>query len=231
MKRLALVLAAAALLGTGCGENHRSVTVDWSSNFVTADGATVGCSSASADVQLVDVFVNDGFAGTFDCAAGQGTVRMACGSNLITVEAVDATDAIVYRDELSTDSRCDSEVIAAQPGEGRVSVAYTFSPVNACISPGPSFIWVKVWDDIAGLLAADSAQDPTQFTCNDPPATVSFRLASGFYTLLETREMISIGAGTFATVAKDCVGRALTVSAAATTPVPVVLTDSTTACP
>jgi len=228
MKRLALALAAAALLGTGCGDNHRSVTVDWSSSFVTADGATVGCSSASADVQLVDVFVNDGFAGTFDCAAGRGTVRMACGSNLVTVEAVDATRAIVYRDEFSTDSTCSSEVIQAQPCEGRVSVAYAFSPVDACFSPGPSFIWVNVWDDIAGVSAADSAAAPTQFTCGDP---VSFRLASGSYTLLETREMISIGSGSYATVAKDCVDRALTVSAAATTPVSAVLTDSTTACP
>jgi len=230
MKRLAPVLAAAALLGTGCGDHtcSRDVTLDWTSGFTTADGDVVGCSSASADVQLVDVFVNDGFAGTFDCVAGRGTVRMAGGSNLVTVEAVDATDAIVYRDEFSTDSTCDSEVIAALPGEGRVSVAYRFSPVDVCYSPGPSFIWVKVRDDIAGGIAADSAAAPTQWTCGDP---VSFRLASGSYTLLATREMISIGAGTYATVAKDCVDRALTVSAAATTPVSVVLTDSTTGCP
>jgi len=233
MKRLAVLLAAAALVGTGCGDHtcSRDVTLDWSAGFTTADGDVVGCSSANANVQRVDVFVNDGFAGTFDCAAGRGTVRMVGGSNLVTVEAVAvgataALDAIIYRDEFSTDSTCNSEVVAAQPGEGRVSLAYHFSPVDVCFSPG--FIWVRVWDDIAGQIAADSSANPTQFTCGDP---VSFRLASGSYTLLETREMISIGSGSYTTVAKDCVDRALTVSAAATTPVSLVLTDSTTACP
>ncbi len=236
MKRLALalalVLAAAALLGTGCGDNHtcsRSVTLDWTSGFTTADGAVASCSTAPA-IQRIDVFVNDGFAGSLDCSAGRGTVAVPGGSNdLVTVEAIDAADAIIYRDEFRLDSStCGNQTVPTQPAEGWVDVAYAFSPVNACFSPGPSFIWVKVRDDIAGRLAADSALAPTQFTCGDP---VSFRLASGSYTLLETREMISIGAGTFGTVAKDCVDRALTVSAAATTPVSVVLTDSTTSCP
>ncbi len=228
MKRLALVLAA-ALLGTGCIADNtcdRTLTLGW--DFETADGAVVGCSrSNNPTIVAVDVFANGQGVGSFNCLDGQGTVFVPGGSNLVTVEGVDSTSAIQYRDEFTIDGVCGDQAIATRPSEGRVSVAYSFSPVNVCVTP-PSFIWVNVRDDIAAVTAVDSAAAPELFVCSQP---VSFRLASGNYTLLKTEERIPAGGGTYSTVARDCTDYAFAVSAAATTTVSPVLVDSTFACP
>jgi hypothetical protein len=236
MKRLALVLAV-TVLGTGCivvddgppPPCGRSVTVDWS-GFLTADGVVLG-SCAAAGVSVVDVYANDVGVGSFDCSGPPRTISLAPGANRVTVEGLDASGAILYRDEVSVNaSVCGSQgTVVAQPAEGRVEVAYSFYPTNACFSPGPSFLWVRVRDDLTGAIAADSAMAPEQYVC---PATLTFRLAAGGYTLLSTEETIrSSVPGRYEVVARDCTSRLLTVGPALTTTVPATLVDAAAACP
>lgn len=231
MKRLAVVLAAVLPL-SGCfwGECSRTVTVDWTS-FRLADN-TVTSSCQAAGVSTIDVWVNSAFAGAFACTGPAAGVRLGSGSNLVTVEGRDAGGVIRYRDEFTVDGgHCgDVGVVEAQPGEGRISVSYTFAPVNACFDPGPSFIWVYVLDDIANEVAADSSAAPESGNVCGVNFPFTFRVAAGEYTLLRTQEMIRSGGG-YATVARDCTPYALQVSPAATTPVSAVLADASVSCP
>ncbi len=186
MKRLALVLAA-AVLGTGCFvDDHttttcpRTLTLGW--DFRTADGAIAGCSSASATVPYVDVFANDQPVGSFDCFAYGGTVSVPGGSSLITVEGVDGSNRIVYRDEFTIDaSACGDQAVAARPAEGRVNLDYTAQSAPPCAN-GACYLWFSVRDDITGLVAAtvDAATVPTTFPY---PGDVVFRLPAGPYTV------------------------------------------------
>lgn len=231
MKRLAIVLAA-VLPATGCfwGECSRTVTVDWASFRLADDTVTSSCQAAG--VSTIDVWVNSAFAGAFDCNGPAAPVRLARGSNLVTVEGRDSGDVIRYRDEFTLDGdHCgDLGVVDAQPGEGRISVSYGFAPVNQCYTPGPSFIWVYVVDDIANEIAADSSAAPESGNVCGVNHPLTFRVAAGEYTLLRTQEMIRSGGG-YATVGRDCNPYALQVAAAATTPVSAVLADAAVSCP
>lgn len=230
MKRLALVLAA-ALLGTGCIDNtcDRFVTFDWTGGFRDANGALVGCSSASGAVSVVDVWVNGQLAGSFFCLDGSGSVAMPAGTSTVDVEGVEdpnGSNTIIFRDTLAVNAGCGNQVALVEPAEGRVAIAYSL-PGGLCVTP-PSFIWVRVQDDVANQLAVDSAADPTLFPCGQ---AVSFRLAAGSYTLLDAEERIPVGGGAYSPVSTDCTDRPFTVAAAATTTVSPVLADSTVACP
>lgn len=184
MKRLALVLAATAVLGTGCYVDGRtcspSVTLEWDSHFTTADGAVVGCSSSSADVRTIDVWVNDQFAAQFDCFAARGTVAVPSGSSLVTVEGVDVSGRIIYRDDFSVDGGgCGNQLVATRPAEGRVNLDYSVSSEPPCAN-GPCFVWFSVFDNIAGEVAATINQNTAGF---EYPNDVVFRLPAGSYTV------------------------------------------------
>jgi hypothetical protein len=195
MTRLALVLAA-AVLGTGCVVVHddtacdRTVTIDWA--FQNADGA-VTASCAGAGVQLVDVWVNGGVV-TFDCFGPPGTVLLAPGANVITVEGIDAQNRIAYREDFSFDaSSCgDHGTIATTPAEGRINLDYTVSTSPPCLN-GACFVWFSVWDDIAGQVAAtvNASVQPTSFPY---PDDLVFRLPVGSYTV----QFIDVVSGGFA---------------------------------
>jgi hypothetical protein len=234
MSRLALVLAA-ALAGTGCYSSTQpcvpSASVGW--QFRNADGA-VTTSCGVAGVTSVDVWSNGVLVGSFPCTASAGVVALAPGANSMEVEGLDGAGTILYRDRLSVGTvGCGAQApILAEPAEGRLTVSYTFSPVNSCFTPGPSFIWVRVSDDIAGVIAADSAAAPeTSNTCgvNFP---LSLRLAAGSYTLLSTEEVVRGAAvGTYVPKAANCSHASFPVDAAATTPLSPVLVDTAAFCP
>jgi hypothetical protein len=239
MTRLAL-LVAAALAGSGCIVHNDSsspppppcdptVSLDW--QFRNADNA-VTASCATAGVSSVDVWTNGVLVGSFACTSHFGPVGLANGSNGMEVEGLDGAGVILYREQFTVNTvGCGAQVpILAEPSEGRVTVSYTFSPVNSCYAPGPSFIWVLVNDDLAGVIAADSASAPeVNDTCGvDFPIT--FRLASGSYTLLSTEEVIR-GSTSYLPVGRNCTPTPFTVAAAATTPIAKVLSDTTAFCP
>lgn len=229
MKRLALVLAA-AVFGTGCifvddDECDRTVTLDWS--FRNADGG-VTASCGDADVQVLDVWVNGVFWGSFDCLGPPGTVALVRGANLVIVEGIDSLGRIAYRDTFSVDaSACGSQgTIATQPAEGWLAVDYSFSPVDACFSPGPTFIWLKVHDDVAGQTAFVETGVTAFQECSVILAAPRYRLPVGSFTLLGVEE-VSLSLGT---VGADCTDRPFDIGAALTTTVQPVLVDSAIAC-
>lgn len=227
MKRLALAVVA-ALSGTGCfyGDCDRSVTVDWS--FQDADGR-VTASCTTAGVRDIDILVNGARVGTFDCQGPAVAVALGRGGNRVTVEARDASRAILYRDDRNVDaSSCGHQgVLDAVPSEGRVLLGYTFSPMNACVSPGPSFIWVLVRDDLTGEVAADSAAAPEAGNVCGVNFPLTFRLAAGAYTLVSTEEVVRNGTfpETYSTVGRDCRDYAFDVRPAAETGLAPVLVD------
>ncbi len=234
MKRLALVLAA-ALLGTGCIDNtcDRFVTFDWTGGFRNANGGVVFCggggSTSAPPILFVDVWVNGQGPASFACSDLGGTVLVPGGTNTFDVEAVDGSNAIIFRDTFNLSAACGNQGALTMPGEGRVSVNYSLPAPGTCVSPGPSFIWVKVQDDIAGVVAADSATAPEQFTCG---SAVSFLLADGNYTLFHTQEMVRdpVVVGAYDVVGRDCTQFPFSVAAALTTTVSPALVDSTVAC-
>jgi hypothetical protein len=232
MKRLAIVLAA-ILPVTGCfsGTCHPTVTVDWPS-FLLADGSTTGCGGAG--VSTIDVWVNNSLAGSFACNGPPAAVH-AAGADVITVEARDSTNVIRYRDwfTVGSDGCGNLGTANAQPAEGTVDVNYTFSPTNACYSPGPSFVWVYVHDDIANEIAADSSAAPEVGDVCGVNAPLTFRLPVGDYTLAHAHEMIRGGGGTYAVVGRDCNARGFSVTNPPTTHATVspVLVDASATCP
>jgi hypothetical protein len=239
MKRLALALAAAAV-GTGCYSPppcNPTAAIDWrfqggtTGGFLAATGG-VFQTCADAGVASVAVRVNGVIVGTFACDLGApAVVPLADGTNDVSVEAHDVAGTILFRHRFPlTTSSCGSQgVIVAQPGEGTVSLSYSFAPVNGCFSPPPSYIWIRVWDDLAGVVAADSASAPTANTC-DITTPLTFRLAEGSYTLLSTEEVIPSGLS-YALVARNCAHAGVDVAAAQITPVSPVLQDDVAFCP
>jgi hypothetical protein len=225
MMRLALVLAA-AVFGTGCVFVHddddncaRSVTVDWA--FQTAEGAVIA-DCATAGVRDIDVWVNGALQATFDCFGPPGTVPVARGANVVTVEGIDTLARIAYRAEVPVPaSSCGNQgTIATQPAEGFVVADYSFSPVNACA--GSTFITLLVHDDVA----VQTAFLEPGVACDVVAAAPRYRLPVGSFTLLGIEEVTSLGA----TVAADCTDRPFEIGASATTTVQPVLLDSSVAC-
>jgi hypothetical protein len=252
MNRLALILAA-AFAGTGCIVTAEptppppctpSAFVDWSyqggssGGFVDATN-TLRTTCAAAGVSTVEVYVGGTQVAALACSSAPALVPLAPGANDVIVEGLDAPSSsggtILYRDRLAIDATtCGSQgSLVAQPAEGFVTVSYQL-PSNQCVSPGPSFIWVRVRDDIAGVIAADSASAPeTTNTCgvNFP---LQFRLAAGSYTLLSTEEVVRTNPavfGNYTPVGRNCTPGAFPVSAGTTTNVIPALVDATTFCP
>ena len=236
MKRLALALAA-AVLGTACGSTTPppctpSATIDWASGaagtgFRNANnGVTVNCLTAGAD--WVDVFANGALVGSFNCADLGGTVPVARGANDIIVEAgANAGNVILYRDHFTLNAAsCTAQgTFASQPAEGWLAIDYTFSPNNFCSTP-PTFMWVKVLDQIAGQVAFIDTGKTSAELCDVTAAAPKWNLPTGRYTLVGINEVDP----TNLVLAADCTRRDADVAAAQTTTLSPVLIDSSSAC-
>jgi hypothetical protein len=239
MKRFALALAAASL-GIGCSAPpcNPTASIDWSyqggaGGFRDSTNAIRQTCSA-AGVTVVEVWVNGGLAGGFDCfAAPPATIPLLSGANDVTVEGLNAPSAsggvILFRDQLAIDATsCGFQgTYVAQPAEGLVNVSYAFTPNNLCYSPS-SYVWIRVWDNIAGVWAADSSSAPTSNDAcvvpSGPTNPLSFSLAAGDYTLVATEEMIWNGAS-WIEVGKDCTHYDVPVAGGAPTTTSPLLVD------
>ena len=237
MKRLALTLAA-AVLGTACGTSTTpppctpTATIDWASGaagtgFKNANGGvTVNCLTAGAD--WVDVFANGALVGSFNCSSLGGTVPVARGANDIIVEAgANAGNVILYRDHFTLNAAsCTAQgTFASQPAEGWLAIDYTFSPNNFCSTP-PTFMWVKVLDQIAGQVAFIDTGKTSAELCDVTAAAPKWNLPTGRYTLVGINEVDP----TNLVLAADCTRRDADVAAAQTTTLSPVLIDSSSAC-
>jgi hypothetical protein len=236
MKRLALVLAAAATVaGTGCGSSTprrcaNSVTVDWSGGFLRADGATRDC--AGAFVSAVDLFINDDPNTAVRVACSQGAaqaVDLPDGTNLFTVEGIDqrggGTGRIAFRAEVNRPFACGDQHVLVTPSQGTLALDYSL-PGNACVAGG-SLIFSEVRDDIANQLAFQDTSGSSPVCAPSPAPAPTFILPAGNFTLLGVNE---VTASTFAVVGADCTDRPFQITGATTTTVTPSLVDSSTAC-
>lgn len=204
MRRLALLLAAASFAGTGCVVSDTcdggTLTVEWPS-FLLANG-DVTSSCTAAGVSYVDVYL-DGkpVQARFSCADGGAVIAgVQSTSQLVTVEALDASGAIVLRDEqqVGTD-RCGDRLARFQPAEGALTLDYHFTPSDVCTA-GASYIWFSVYDEIVGDVAAraDESANTTLYSCSTAasyplPVPITFRLPAGSYTLERIEEAVPSG--------------------------------------
>jgi hypothetical protein len=233
MKRLALVLAAVSVLGTGCFVSDRapcagSVTVDWSGGFLGSDGIARAC--AGAGVTWVDLFINSDVntAARVACTSlAASAVDLPAGQNLLTVEGVEAGGRIAYRAERTVNGTCGDQQVPVTPAEGTLVVDYAFSPTNVCYATQPTYIWVKVHDDVANQTAFLDNGTGALNLCTTTGAAPTYLLPAGRYTLLGVNE-VSLTAGV---VGADCRRPTFTIAGgAATTSVTPTLTDSAQAC-
>lgn len=227
MKRLALLVAAtASLAGMGCGSGPctRSVTVDWSGGFLGSDNQLRPCTQAG--VIEVDLYINgdpNSLARVACTALGAQAVDLPGGSTMITVEGVESGGRIAYRDERTVNTVCGDLHVAAVPAEGTLALQYAFSPANVCYATQPTYIWSKVWDDVANEAAF---QDTGTGPLNLCGTTLTYRLPAGSYTLLGVNEYSQSAR----VVGADCTHRTFTIAGASQTPVPATLVDSSQAC-
>jgi hypothetical protein len=237
MKRLAFALAA-AVLGTACGSTtpppcNPSATIDWGSGAAGTglrdpDGNPIDCQTAGAT--WVDVFVNGGFVGTFNCGDGAGTVPLVRGANDVVVEAGRAQSDILFRDRFTTTAaNCGPQgAVSSRPGQGWLAVNYSFQGGVDCYSPGPTYMHLAVRDDLA---FPDGGFSDTGFgtfeQCSITAAAPRYPVAIGDYTFLGINEV----AGNGAILAAGCADLPFIIGRAATTTVtPVLSTTSSTAC-
>jgi hypothetical protein len=187
---------------------------------------TTNCLTAGAD--WVDVWANGVLVGSFTCGAGFGTVALAQGANDVIVEAgANAGNVILYRDRLNVNAAtCAPQgTFASRPAQGGLAIDYSFSPTNACSTP-PTYMWVQVFDQIAGQIAfVDTGRGAAEL-CSVTAAAPQWALPIGRYTLDGINE-VTAGA---AVLAADCLHRDADVAAAATTTLTPVLIDSSSAC-
>jgi hypothetical protein len=234
MKRLAAVLAA-ALLVTGCFHDDDctgTVTVDWSGGFQDFDGgALLNC--AEAGVREVDIWVNGAFDSTYACGVGAARGVLFDGPNVVTVEGIDAGGFITFRGEVAVNGgSCREQRLGVTLAEGTVDLDYAFSPVDSCSSPpGSTFMFFSIFDEIAGLVAAEV--NATNFTndqvCGNAegvPLPITLLLPAGSYTLDWIREV----APPSTVLARDCTPTSFSVAGAAVTTVSPVLVDSSFSC-
>lgn len=233
MKRLALILsAAAAVLGTGCGASPApctsSVTVDWSHGFQLFDGTIGDCTAAG--VSQVDVFINNdpNAAASFACAQGAAqAVAVPAGTNLYTVEGIDGSGRIAFRDQVSVGSVCGNQNVQVQPSEGTLVLDYSFSPTNACYATQPTYIWSEVWDNVANQAAfVDASTRGASPVCTTTGTAPSFLLPAGSYTLMGVNEW----SPTYGIVGADCTHASFAINGAGTATQTPVLVDSNQAC-
>ena len=188
MRTLALTAAlATALAGTGCIApcNDATLTVDWS--FTDVNGVA-GRTCGQVGVDFVDVFVGtDRVVSAAPCLDyGAILVNVAPGSHRVVVEGLqqqpDRSLVIIDRDVFTANvGSCNDSRYTAQPGETMLQLAYTFDPVNACVSGGA--LWYSLFDLEANqtISAVTSGSgNPALFTC---PATIQFPVPFGSYRL------------------------------------------------
>lgn len=239
MRRLALLLAT-SVLGAGCyssndggyyvpppGCDPVTITARWPS-FKLVNGA-VTSSCGVAGVSSVEVFLNDVSVQRLACGAGGLTITgVTPGQNIVTVEGLDSAGTILLRDDLTvTAASCGDTLVDTQPAEGLFDLNYYFTPVNQC-SPG-SYIWFSVHDQLANVTAAlvDETHSTTSYAC---PATISFPLPVGRYTIQRVEEVVPAGAS-WAATATNCSPTTFDIAGALSSTVTVPLTDSNVFCP
>lgn len=237
MRRLALLLAA-SILGTGCivddddGCGFGSFTVEWP-DFQLADGSlTPSC--AVAGVTAIDIYLNGAAVDTrFSCLDGGAVITgVQSGSYLLTVEGVDASGRILLRDELQIGAdRCADRLAQVRPSEGFVELNYSFPSNGTCISPGPSYLWFSIFDQVANATTVqiDEASpfgDQTLYQCGDQRGIV-FALPTGTYDLdwIEERQ-----SPLFNVTGANCARATFAVNPGQQSVVPSVLADTTAAC-
>jgi hypothetical protein len=117
-------------------------------------------------VDELDLYVNNGFVGTFPCAGPPVTVDgISRGVQSIRVEAVDVSNhlglganRIAYRDVFTLDTTaCGDSPVLSEPAEGRVNLDYTVDAAPAC-SGGACVVYYQVVDQLTGGVAANYAQ-------------------------------------------------------------------------
>jgi hypothetical protein len=237
MRRLALLLAT-SLLGTGCiVSDHNdcgfgSFTVEWPS-FQLADGS-VTPSCGVAGVAYVDVFLNNALVQRFNCADGGAVVTgVDSASYLLTVEAVDSSGRILLRDEQQVGAdRCADRLVQFRPSEGFVELSYAFVNNGTCITPGPSYLWFSIFDQVANATTVQIDQasplgDQILYACGDQRGIV-FPLPTGTYDLdwIEERQSPA-----FNVTGANCSRATFAIVPGQQTVVSSVLADTTVACP
>lgn len=238
MRRLALLLAA-SFMGTGCivSNDHTTgtcypstITVRWPSFLLASGGVTPSCGTAG--VTYVDVYLDDQpVQRGIPCNTGGLTItNPAAGSSRVTVEgmAADGTTILLRDEPVVAAAACGDVIVDAQPAEGTLQLAYTFTPVNVCTSGG-SYIWFSVYDQIAGVVTAvaDETANTTAYVCGD---TIAFAMPVGAYTLRRIEEVVPSG-GTYLASATNCSPTSFSVAGGTQSVVDVALADSTTLCP
>lgn len=239
MRRLALLLAVGSFVGTGCIVSNDSttpppcfastITVRWPSFMLANGGVTTSCQAAG--ITSMDVFINDQVVQQgIPCGNGGLTITSPpAGSSRLTVEGVAANGTILLRDEPTVaPAACGDVIVDAQPAEGTLQVAYSFTPVNVC-TPGGSYIWFSVYDQIVGAVTAvaDETANTTAYVCGD---TIAFPMPAGAYTLRRIEEVVPSGS-TYLASATNCNPTSFSVSGGTQSVLNVALADSTTLCP
>jgi hypothetical protein len=183
MKRFVL-LAAAALLGSGCIVHNDNtggscppptITVQWNT-FTGGDNIARGCNAAG--VASVDIFMDGANVSTWPCTDGGAVItNVPSGTHQLTVEGIEPSGRIAYRDQFNASAgACGDTLYNAQPAEGWLDVNYAFPAGGSCAG-NPSYLWFSITDDIAGAVVArvDENSSPTQYVCGvyaNPPSSI-----------------------------------------------------------
>jgi hypothetical protein len=241
--RRALLLAAAALLASGCVVHNdcpgRTITIQWSA-FTAGDGSLLNC--AQANVTGVDIFMNGAKVDTWNCTDGGAIITgVPSASHVITVEGVEPSGRIAFRDEFTVNSTaCGDQLVNAQPGEGWLDVNYAFQGGGSCAA-NPSYMWFSMRDEVAGAVVAQVDQNtaPTQYQCGVyanppsyiPPNALFLPLPAGQFTLSWIEERVPTSGG-FALAGAYCTPTPFTVQPGVTNTVGMTLADAppATAC-
>ena len=230
MKRLALVLAAAAAaLGTGCGTNCPTGTTLVSWTGFDGPDAAVNQPCGVAGVATVDLWLDGQYVGNWPCTDyGAAVPGVPTGGNVLDVEGLagGSGSTILFRDELNYgQTGCGNVAVQALPGAGMVELDYSFAPTNACSLP-PTYMWLQVSDDVAGQIAFTETGTGAAQLCSVTAPAPRYSLPNGSFTLLGIEEVDSGSA----TLANDCTHRPFTIASGQVTQVSPVLVDSSRAC-
>lgn len=206
MRRSLLALALPLLAGCPTSPGVEStLVVTWSLRDI--NGAAVTCDSPGPVATTVRVIVNGALA-TVPCGAGQARFDgLGPGTYNVTVEALDATNQLQYRDWASTTigQGVVAEVDTA-PGRGSLRIAYGMSPLNQCNLPETAAtesgaMWYRLDDSVYGewITIDEASSDASKqfYQCGNWGASpqqvepMTLRLPFGIYTLKWIREVRS----------------------------------------
>ena len=221
-----LLLAAAALLGSGCIVSNNdptptcppsTITVTWN-GFTRGDGAVLTCSQAL--VSGVDIFMNGQPVSTWNCTDGGATItQVQPGTYTLDVEGVESGGRIAFRDEftVSTDG-CGDHLVHAQPAEGYVDLNPN------CVSG--SLLWFSVFDEIANkeTVRVDGSTTPVDFACGSTTANL-FPLPAGPHRMQWLEEVVQQSPTSFLVTGAYCAPTEFTVQGGQTSTVNVSLAN------